>query len=264
MLSIIGYPFAFIKMSSLQVYSSSTTWFTSLLYTSISAALFAGIYKVYTYVEERIENSNRKINRAAEKLQAISRLNHIIEKKISDLEEKVKFLSNIQSNHSKSLTTITKQSNVNSDNILKINIELINLQQSIPDYVLIGYNRNGYTAADWPIMVHNNFDFSIENIKIIDGATIIIDHLKRLKNSPEIKLDNSCGVRFAFTSLKDPEFRIDFCKEHFDRNNVNYIPNIQDATNRNYYINRLRKLRVLLFEVRIKLILNEDFENFIR
>jgi hypothetical protein len=263
MLSIIGYPFAFIKMSSLQVYGSSTTWFTSLLYTSISAVLFAGIYMIYMYVNEYIENSNRKINRAAEKLQAISRLNHIIEKKISDLEEKFKFLSNIQTNHSKSLTTISKQSNVNSDNILKINIELINLQKNVPDYVWIGYT-NGMT-----LMVPNDIilDEKTINTYFYCNVKIIINHLKYLKNIREIKLDDFCintDTSVVFIYLKDPEFRIDFCKENFVRNHINYIPNEQDATNRNYYINRLRKLRVLLFEMGIKLILNEDFENFIR
>lgn len=252
-------------MSALQVYNNSTNLFTHLLYTSTIVTLLAGVYFIYKYINDYIENNNRKMNHSIEKIEQLSRLNHIIETKIRELDIQLTDLYNTQLNHSRSLTNISNRTNVNGDNILKINIEQIKIKQSIPDYSLIGYNANGYKHARWPIIVPNNFTFDTENIKIINGASIIIEYLKYFKNIREIKLDDFRQMSVTFESVNDSKFTISISDVMLDNRNIhNYIPNIQDASARNYYKNGLRKLRSLLFEMDIKLILNDDFEDFIR
>jgi hypothetical protein len=260
---------ALFEMSALQIYSNSTNAFMYLFYSGTMTTLITVIYFIYKYINEYIENNNRTLVHLCEKLKQLHNLNTEMKQKITVLEDKLGDLSETQLNDSMSISKISNMTNKNCDDILNINREFINIKQSIPEYVLIGY-KNYAQSNMCPIFVHNNFDFvDIENIRKIFTSgiktTIIIEYLKYFENIREIKLDEFHAV--TFQSVRYPEFNIVFDVgqvNEFYRQNNTYIPNMQDATTRNYYKNGLKKLRSLLSEMDIKLILNADFENFIR
>ena len=257
---------------SLQIYGNSDNWFSSLIYTSISGVVACGIYYLYEglldYIEKinKIQKIQKNVAISQAKIIGLNNLNSKIQKKISEIEIQLEKISNNQITQNKSFAELTKKSLIN--------------EKMIPDYALIGYKR-----TDIPFFLPNDFDFKPESIKKYFKDTyrcgIIIDYLKYFRNIREINLFDLLIVEnnqpeiyistFKLSKEKDVIITLsaDILLSTSNNNNnhisnPNYIPNITDRNAIQYYKNGLRKLRSLLAEFDIKLILNEDFENFIR
>ena len=255
---------------TLQIYSNSDAWLSSLLYTSISGVVAYGMYYLYEsfigYIEKinKIQNIQKKVSISEAKILVLNSLNNKIEKKISELEMQIEILTKNQINQNKSFSDLSKKTLSNE----KLN----------PDYALIGY-VTGFSGVLVPFFIQKDFDFKPESIKKyfkdFHNCCIIIDYLKNFKNIREINLfdlidkeNNNNGNPEMFISgfrTFNSDFNFVIQSDLLLPGNRNYN-SILSSTDfkRDRYINWLRKLRSLLEEINIKLILNEDFENFIR
>jgi len=154
-----------------------------------------------------------------EKLHVLSKLNTKIDKKLAELEYQFANIANTQANHTILIARITRRIKENEDNMRD---ELSDIRRRIPDYVWIGYTHNKV----YPLLVPINIKFDAHTIKTYFNIspTIIIDHLKYLKNVLEIKVEDFCLTNqseIVFKSLKDIDFSLPFFYDHFNRNHAN-------------------------------------------
>lgn len=229
--------------------------------------------KKYDGMQNKIENIDTYLN-------DVSEHSHINMDKIFTLENNI---VNINNKYSELKTQLS----CNDKDIYHIDRRLTlmekNFTQMIPDYVLIGLKSGTTTSSPIPIFVPNDFTFTEENMNIygIHHIDLIVSNFKYLKNIKEIVLDNFKESKTHFNkillSIYNGKNRdaynqntiITISPENFIpytnfTQNPNYILNIQDANNRTYYKKGLRNLRSELSKLDIKLILNEEFEEFIR
>jgi hypothetical protein len=179
---------------------------------------------------------------------------------------------------------ITGKLSCNDKDIYSIVRTLEKVETIIPNYVLIGLKQG--PSSSIPIFVPNDFTFTETNIinyGLNDEIHFIVNNFKYIQNLKEIVLANFQNSKIHFTKKLFSTYNgnnkeeynenriISICAENFNnvvgwpsRPNPNYILNIQDVDTRNYYKKGLRTLRSELLKMDIKLILNEDIEEFIR
>jgi uncharacterized protein YoxC len=228
--------------------------------------------------DDNITQLQNKVNLLEQKLNHISEHSHTNMDKIFGIETS---LININSN----ISELTNKISCNNKDMYYIERRITQVETMTPNYVLIGINLGENLRQSIPIFVPNDFTFTEANIRayrLTDTSTILITrHFQYLKNIKDINLDvfNLEKTLFAF-SFNLPSF-VDRCQgrenhiieiasvhltKYDMNNNLNrkYIPFIQDEHNKTYYKKGLRTLKSELSKMHIKLILNEDFEEFVR
>jgi hypothetical protein len=252
----------------------------------------SGISKEINGIENNIQEINENMSIFTEKVkeninEIFDRLNNLDEKCVEN-SKTIEDIDGMVTNVDSFAMEVAKSSDINMDKIFKMENTINNLEdactnaiktivEATPDYVLIGY------VGAIPLFVPNDFTFTEENIikYLLFGSnfTLVTSHFRFLKNVKEIKLDNFKVSESSFTFANIIHFMLENSKnkEKIQENTilnmshqglqagtVNYIPNIQGTNTRTYFKKGLLTLRSELLKMDIKLILNKDFEEFIR
>lgn len=206
-------------------------------------------------------------------------LNDISEHSHKNMDKIFELKDTINSKYSE----LTSKISCNDKDMGYIDIRVSRVETMIPNYLLIGFKK--IQDINIPIFVPNTFTFTEDNIINygMNHIDFIVDNFKFIQNLKEIVLANIQNFTINFTKKLFSTYNgnnldeynenriISICEQQMNnvvgwpsRPNPNYILNIQAIDTRNYYKKGLRTLRSELLKMNIKLILNEDLEEFIR
>lgn len=223
----------------------------------------SGISKEINGCENRIEKTEERVNNMVQDNKInIDRM----EERMVSLDSKINNTGNDIYNIERSIHEIQK------------NVQLI------PEYVLIGYRFEPSYQIPIPVFVPNDIKIDSEMFKMykMSDCVLFVNHFKYLKNVNYLnfnELENSFS-RIRFSKCIDPNYDSNnthiltitdknissfYLNTHNIISDTNYyIPSIQGNNNRNYFKKGLLLLRSELLKNNIKLVLNSDFEEFIR
>lgn len=247
----------------------------SQVYIQKHSQWISGISKEINGYENKFEKIEEKVNKLLED-------NKINIDVMSNIEN---YVLTFEKNIIKSIDDIyeIQRSNVTDIYEIERNIESIQEnEQMIPNYVLIGHRYMDNYNISLPIFVPNDVKIDaefFEMYKLLD-CTLFVNHFKYLKNMEYInlnELDNFHTVRFVnslYYRVHDEKNAILIIKnKNLARTCINinnqhgrdfYIPSISDDVHIKYFKKGLLLLRSELLRMNIKLVMNNEFENFIQ
>lgn len=251
----------------------------SQIYIQKHAQWISGISKEITGCENQIEKMEEKVNKLLED----NKINIDVMSKIEN------YMLTLETNINKNMNDIYEIERNNVTDICEIERNILSIRENmrmIPDYVLIGYRFEPSYQIPIPVFVPNDIKIDPEMFKTYQMANCVlfVNHFKYLKNMNYLnlnELDVCSFVRIRFTKCIDPNYdnkdtdiltigHQHMCASNVGNNSIQsqgghyYIPSIQDFATRTYFKKGLLMLRSELLRMNIKLILNNDFEEFLR